>query len=88
MSISLVMHRSSGVPFDMITNAVHSGISKVNFDTELKLANLQALQEFLCKNPAVYDIRKIFKPGRLAMKEVVKSKIIACMSDNKSWIVS
>jgi len=87
LPIPLVLHGSSGVPLDMVTKAVRSGISKVNFDTELKLANLQALQEFLSKNPAVYDIRKIFKPGRSAMKEVVKSKIMACMSDNKSWIV-
>ena len=86
LPVPLVLHGSSGVPLDMVTKAVRSGITKVNFDTELKLANLQALQTFLRENPTVYDIRKIFKPCRQAMKEVVKSKISACMSDNKSWI--
>jgi fructose-1,6-bisphosphate aldolase class II len=87
LPIPLVLHGSSGVPLDMVKKAVRSGISKVNFDTELKLANLQALKTFLSENPDVYDIRKIFKPCRQAMKEVVKLKITACMSDNKSWIV-
>lgn len=87
LPVPLVLHGSSGVPLDMVTKAVHSGITKVNFDTELKLANLQALKGFLSDNPTVYDIRKIFKPCRQAMKKVVKSKITACMSDNKSWSI-
>ncbi|WP_378956205.1 ketose-bisphosphate aldolase [Pelosinus sp. sgz500959] len=88
LPVPLVLHGSSGVPLDMVTKAVHSGITKVNFDTELKLANLDALQRFLKENPGVYDIRKMFKPCRLAMKEVVKAKIAACMSTDKSWIIS
>lgn len=86
LPIPLVLHGSSGVPDDMVRRAVESGINKVNFDTELKLANLAALKKFLGENPEVYDIRKIYKPCREAMKEVVKRKIIDCMSDNKSWL--
>ena len=84
--IPLVLHGSSGVPDEMVTKAVKSGINKVNFDTELKLANLAALNKFLTENPGVYDVRKIYKPCIEAMKEVVKSKIRACGSENKSWI--
>lgn len=86
LPIPLVLHGSSGVPNDMVTRAVKCGINKVNFDTELKLANLAALKKYLGDNPEVYDIRKIYSPCREAMKEVVKQKIIACMSDNKSWL--
>jgi fructose-bisphosphate aldolase class II len=84
--IPLVLHGSSGVPDEMVTKAVKSGINKVNFDTELKLANLAALNKFLAENPGVYDVRKIYKPCIEAMKEVVKAKIRACGSENKSWI--
>ena len=85
-NIPLVLHGSSGVPDEMIVKAVKSGINKVNFDTELKLANLSALNNFLSENKGVYDVRKIYKPCIEAMKNVVKSKIIACGSENKSWI--
>lgn len=84
--IPLVLHGSSGVPDEMVAKAVKSGINKVNFDTELKLANLAALNKFLGENEGVYDVRKIYKPCIEAMKEVVKAKIRACGSENKSWI--
>lgn len=84
--IPLVLHGSSGVPDEMVAKAVKSGINKVNFDTELKLANLAALNKFLTENQGVYDVRKIYKPCIEAMKEVVKAKIRACGSENKSWI--
>ena len=84
--IPLVLHGSSGVPDEMVKEAVKSGINKVNFDTELKLANLSALNKFLSENEGVYDVRKIYKPCIDAMKDVVKSKILACGSKDKSWI--
>lgn len=86
LPIPLVLHGSSGVPNEMVREAVENGINKVNFDTELKLANLKALTKFLEENPGVYDIRKMYRPCREAIKNTVKEKIIACMSDNKSWI--
>ncbi|HAE62019.1 MAG TPA: tagatose-bisphosphate aldolase [Eubacteriaceae bacterium] len=85
LPIPLVLHGSSGVPNDMVTEAVRCGINKVNFDTELKLANLNALKKFISNNPEVYDIRKIYKPCKKEMKEIVREKIIACLSDNQSW---
>ncbi len=86
LNIPLVLHGSSGVPEEMVTRAVSMGINKVNFDTELKVANLKALTKFMSDNPGVYDVRKIYKPCREAMKEVVKNKIIACGAENKSWL--
>jgi len=85
INIPLVLHGSSGVPNEMVVEAVRSGINKVNYDTELKQANTKAMKKFLSENPEVYDIRKIFKPCMEAMKNVVKEKIIACNSNNKAW---
>ena len=86
LNIPLVLHGSSGVPEEMVSRAVSMGINKVNFDTELKVANLKALTKFMDENPGVYDVRKIYRPCREAMKEVVKNKIIACGAENKSWL--
>ena len=86
LNIPLVLHGSSGVPEEMVSRAVSMGINKVNFDTELKVANLKALTKFMDENPGVYDVRKIYRPCREAMKEVVKNKIIACGTENKSWL--
>ncbi|SHF28125.1 fructose-bisphosphate aldolase, class II [Seinonella peptonophila] len=85
LNMPLVLHGSSGVPDEMIRQAVQAGINKVNFDTEIKLANLEALQHFLKENPTVYDIRKIYDPARKAMKEKVKEKMRLLGSENQSW---
>jgi fructose-bisphosphate aldolase class II len=66
---------ASGVPDDSIKKAISLGIAKINIDTDLRLAFLAALREFLGENPAVFDPRKILGAGRVAMKEVVSKKI-------------
>ncbi|MCK1992938.1 class II fructose-1,6-bisphosphate aldolase [Peribacillus muralis] len=86
--IPLVLHGSSGVPDEMIKRAVLSGINKVNFDTEIKLASLEALKAFLDQHPYEYDIRKIYKPARQAMKEKIKEKIKLLSSEGKNWITA
>lgn len=52
----------------------------MNFVTELKLANLNALKHFLSDNPEVNNIRKIYRPCKDVLKEVVKQKIVAWSS--------
>ncbi|GIM47976.1 fructose-bisphosphate aldolase [Collibacillus ludicampi] len=84
--IPLVLHGSSGVPDDLIQRAVQAGINKVNFDTEIKLANLEALKCFINEYPNEYDIRKIYEPARKAMKEKIKEKIRLLSSENKNWL--
>ncbi len=84
INIPLVLHGSSGIPDNMLIKAVESGINKVNFDTEVKIANFKAMNEFVKNNPGVYDIREIFKPCREAMKKVVMEKIKACKSMDRA----
>ncbi|PJI08413.1 MULTISPECIES: class II fructose-bisphosphate aldolase [Clostridium] len=86
LKIPIVLHGSSGVPLNLLKEAVQSGINKVNFDTDLKLANHKALKSFIENNPDVYDTRKIYNSCREAMKETVKEKIMTCMSNNRSWL--
>lgn len=64
-----------GVPPEDIQKAVSLGITKVNIDTDLRLAFTAATREFLAEKPEVFDPRKILKSGKEAMKEVVKAKM-------------
>ncbi len=64
-----------GVPDELITRAIETGINKINVDTDLRLAGLGALREVLHEHPAEFDPRKIFGPVKEAVREVVKYKI-------------
>lgn len=66
---------AKGVPQEDIQKAVSIGITKVNIDTDLRLAFTAAVREFLSEKPEVFDPRKILGAGREAMKEVVKRKM-------------
>lgn len=64
-----------GVPDELITRAIETGINKINVDTDLRLAGLGALREVLHDHPAEFDPRKIFGPVKEAVRELVKYKI-------------
>ncbi|WP_040950570.1 class II fructose-1,6-bisphosphate aldolase [Gorillibacterium massiliense] len=75
MPISIVLHGGSGVPDDMIKNAIKAGATKINVNTENQVAATAAIREVLGKDAKVYDPRKYLTPARNAMVEVVKGKI-------------
>ncbi len=66
---------AQGIHPDDIRLAIQEGISKINTDTDLRLAFTAAVREVLYTDPKVYDPRKILGPAREAMKQVVKERI-------------
>ncbi|MFH1182329.1 MAG: class II fructose-1,6-bisphosphate aldolase [Candidatus Woesearchaeota archaeon] len=66
---------ANGVPDSQIKAAVRNGVAKVNADTDLRIAFMEAVRKFLSKNPSEYDPRKILSPAVDLMKEVVKKRI-------------
>ncbi|MBC8078899.1 MAG: class II fructose-1,6-bisphosphate aldolase [Gorillibacterium sp.] len=82
--ISLVLHGGSGVPDQMIIDAIKAGVTKINVNTENQVASTQAIRDVLNKDSKVYDPRKYLTPARNAMVEVVKSKMILFGSSNKA----
>lgn len=66
---------AQGIHPDDIKKAIKEGISKINTDTDLRLAFTAAVREVLYTNPKVYDPRKILGPAREEMKRVVKERI-------------
>lgn len=84
VDIPLVLHGASGVPSDQVKKAIQLGITKVNIATELKIPFAQTLRKILIENPNENDPRKYFSPAKIAMKKVVKEKILMCGSDGKA----
>ena len=85
VSVPLVLHGSSGVPYDTLENAVKAGIRKINIDTDIRASFATSVREFVEANPSEIDPRKILKPARARMADTVKEKIKVFGSDGKAW---
>lgn len=83
-NLPLVLHGGSGIPDDMIKEAIKRGISKINVNTEFQIAWSKGVRKFLNNNEQVYDPRKIITGGECAMKEEIKKKIVLFGSQNKA----
>jgi fructose-bisphosphate aldolase class II len=75
---------AKGIPEEHIQRATSMGISKVNIDTDLRLAFTGAVREFLASSPSQYDPRKILGPAKDAMKKVVIGKMQLFGSSGKA----
>jgi len=75
---------AKGIPEEHIQKAISLGITKINIDTDLRLAFTAATREFLVKSPKVFDPRKILGSAKEAMKEVVKGKMRLFGSSGKA----
>ena len=67
--------KAKGVPDEHIKKAISLGISKVNIDTDLRLAFTAKFREIITNSPTVFDPRKFLGPAKEAMKEVIKGKM-------------
>ena len=85
VSVPLVLHGSSGVPYDTLEKAVGAGIRKINIDTDIRASFAGSVKAFVTENPDEIDPRKILKPARAAMAETVKEKIKVFGSNAKAW---
>ena len=63
-----------GNPDSEIKKAIKSGINKINIDTDLRVAFLAGLREYLKKNPDDIDMRHYLNAGKEEMKKVIKHK--------------
>jgi len=75
---------AKGIPEEHIKKAVSLGVSKINIDTDLRLAFTGAVREVLATSPKQYDPRKILGPAKEAMKTVVKGKMRLFGSSGKA----
>ncbi|MBN2981446.1 MULTISPECIES: class II fructose-1,6-bisphosphate aldolase [Cohnella] len=82
--VPIVLHGGSGVPDDLIRQAIQYGVGKINVNTENQVACTKVIREVLGKDEKIIDPRKYLTPARTAMKEVVKEKIRLFGSSNQA----
>lgn len=82
-SVILVLHGGSGIPEEDIKQSIQLGIVKININTELRIAYVQALRKSLCDNPEETTPYKIMPLAIEAVQKVVEEKIKLFSSENK-----
>ncbi|MEM2912151.1 MAG: class II fructose-1,6-bisphosphate aldolase [Candidatus Bathyarchaeia archaeon] len=75
---------AKGIPEEHIKKAISLGITKINIDTDLRLAFTATVREVLATSSKEFDPRKILGPAKEAMKEVVKGKMRLFGSSGKA----
>jgi fructose-bisphosphate aldolase class II len=75
----LVLHGGTGIPDDMIKEAISLGVSKINVNTECQLVFAEATRKYIEEGKDLqgkgFDPRKLLAPGTEAIKDKVKEKM-------------
>lgn len=75
----LVLHGGTGIPADMIKEAISLGVSKINVNTECQLTFAAATRKYIEEGKDLqgkgFDPRKLLAPGCEAIKATVKEKM-------------
>ena len=78
-TMPLVLHGGTGIPEDMVKQAISLGVSKVNVNTECQLSFAAATRECIeagkDRQGKGFDPRKLLAPGFEAIKATVKEKM-------------
>ncbi len=67
---------AKGVPDEMLHTASISGVSKINVDTDLRLAMTAGIRKMFVEEPSVFDPRKYLAPARELIEETVYHKMV------------
>ena len=84
VSVPLVLHGTSGVPYEQVRACIARGICKVNYATELRITFTNAVKAYLANQPEQFDPKKYLGAGRDAVKARVMELIKLCGSDGKA----
>ena len=75
----LVLHGGTGIPAEMIKQAISLGVSKINVNTECQLAFAAATRQYIENGGDLkgkgFDPRKLLAPGAEAIRATVREKI-------------
>ena len=66
---------AKGVPDEILNEASKKGVSKINVDTDLRLAMTAQIRKVFSEEPSSFDPRKYLTPAREEVKNTVKHKI-------------
>ena len=75
VDIPLVLHGTSGVPDEQVSECVRRGICKVNYATDLRIAFTKGVKEYMAENPEAFDPKKYGAKGIEEVKKYVMQKM-------------
>lgn len=71
------MPNTRGVDLDQLKETIKDGVSKVNVDTDGRIAITGAIRKYFSEHPEKFDPREYLGPAREALKEMVKFRMVA-----------
>lgn len=84
LDCNISLHGGSGTPLHYFTDAVKVGVSKININSDMRIAFRNTLEKVLKENPDEYAVIKLMDEVILAVQGVVESKIDAFGSAGKA----
>ncbi len=78
------LHGGSGTPLHYFEDASRAGVSKININTDLRVAFRQKLEEVLRENPDEYAVVKLMPQVYGAVQSVIEEKINAFGSADRA----
>lgn len=83
---SVSLHGGSGTPLFYFEEAAKIGVSKININTDVRIAHRQALEKALQENPTEFSVMKLMEQVNTATEEVIEQKIQAFGSESKALV--
>jgi fructose-bisphosphate aldolase class II len=71
----MLLKDAKGIPDNQLTKAIELGITKINVDTDVRLAFIVAVKEAMAVHPNEFDLRKILGPAMEAVKDIAISRM-------------
>jgi fructose-bisphosphate aldolase class II len=83
---NISLHGGSGTPGHYFRDAVQIGVSKININTDMRVAYRNTLEKVLADNPSEYAVVKLMDQVINAVQEVVEEKIDMFNASGKAVI--
>ena len=80
------LHGGSGTPLNFFERGAQIGVSKININSDMRVAFRETLEKVLQENPKEYAIVKLMPEVYAAVQVVVEEKIKAFGSEGKSVV--
>ncbi len=81
---NISLHGGSGTPGHFFEDAVKIGVSKININSDMRVAYRQTLEKVLAENPDEYAVVKLMDQVIAAVQAVVEEKIASFDSAGKA----
>lgn len=76
------MPGAKGVPEDMLRKAASMAVCKINIDSDIRMAVTATVRKYFVENPSHFDPRQYLGPARMAVKEIVRHKLVNVLGCN------